>query len=180
MSLDEKERCRVYEEKCRLYYETLHDFRTSENRAFEQRTQLFLATNSILAVAFAYSSEPQNPLRIALPVLGLAVSLVAIIVGLRIKVSLDVLQQKLEKCEKRIWRSTESAEVGPYTYWRANRERGWVWARRKENCQWVKWKWRVFRWPLACPTRVMVSVLPMVLFVLLWILMLLWKTGLFG
>jgi len=149
MSLDDKDG---------LYYQTLHDFRTSENRAFEQRTQLYLAINAILAAALAYSPQPPKLVMIGLLVIGLAVSLLGIVVGLRISVSLDVIQRKLKEYEEHIWIKAKLPQGGPYTYWDDNRKIG------------VAWK-------IPCSTRKLVCVWPMVLFLLLWILLLLWKIG---
>jgi len=149
MSLDDKDR---------LYYETLHDFRTSENRAFEQRTQLFLAINAILAAAVTYSPQPPRPVMIGLPLLGLAVSLLGLVVGLRISLSLHVIQEKLKEYEEHIWVKEKPPEGGPYTHWDPARKVGVAW--------WI-----------PCSTRKLVCVWPMVLFLLLWSGLLLWRMG---
>jgi hypothetical protein len=152
-----------------LYYQTLHEFRISENRAFEQRTQLFLAANALLAaaiiVALSERVDLPRPVILGLPILGMIVSFLGIVVGLRIGVSLDVVQDKLVKCEEVIWPPRSVAKAGPftegpYTYW--DRE-------RRERPR------RYLRNPFS--TRKLVCVYPMVLFVLLWIAIFLWKMG---
>jgi hypothetical protein len=168
------------DEKDRLYYQTLHGFRTSENRAFEQRTQLFLVINGILAAALTYASKTPGLVGIVLPVFGLAVSFIAIVVGLRITISLDVLQTRLREYEGRIWGSGQAPEKGPYTYWDDKRKRTWVWGKRKrkeeeegkEEGEWVDWGWCVLRWPLQRPTRTLVCVWSVALFILVWAVLL--------
>jgi FMN phosphatase YigB (HAD superfamily) len=139
-----------------LYYKTLHDFRTSENRAFESRTQLFLATNAILAAGLAFSDRlpkelPAEVWMKALSIFGLAISLLGISVGLRIRASLNILQRKLTDLEQRIW----TVGPGPYSYWEARRKRPWI------------------------STRVLVAVIPMALFFGAWAL-LLWRLIVIG
>jgi hypothetical protein len=145
-----------------LYYQTLHDFRTSENRAFESRSQLFLVINSILAAGLAHFPDLPKEYTITVVVFGLVISLIAITVGLRIGVSLDLLQAKLKEYEQRIWAGVKPAEGGPYTYWETGRKSKHGW-----------WLW----WP---STRKLVAVAPMVLFFFAWTLLLLWRLGVFG